>query len=156
MINQSDTFLIVTTSNFTRRFNKHTELKSVEHRTNSYQKALFGLKSSWFSNFFEPIHALLGLKISPATLNSLLQAAEAGSAVLTLSDSWTSVLLLCLQGTSGTHPAAGLFQEDRSSSRRKEKNIQFGHRHPPLEGSRTVTKGDGAFAKGQLTNKYYI
>ena len=38
--------------------------------------------------FFEPTQALLSLKISPATLNSLSQAAEAGSAVLNFSDSW--------------------------------------------------------------------
>ena len=34
------------------------------------------------------MHALLGLKVSPATLNSLSKAAEAGSVVLSFSDSW--------------------------------------------------------------------
>lgn len=70
--------------------NLHQDLHqlSTEHASKSYQQALFSRKSSWFSKFFEPMHALLGLKISPATLNSLSQVAEAGSAVLSLSDSW--------------------------------------------------------------------
>jgi hypothetical protein len=66
---------------------------------------LFSRKSNWFSKFFEPMHPLFGLKISPATLNSLSQAAEAGSAVLSLSDSWyTAGKVFSTSTVSPWHP----------------------------------------------------
>ena len=48
------------------------------HTLYNHQNLLFSLKRSWFSKFLEPIRALFGLKISPAALNSLSQAAECG------------------------------------------------------------------------------
>lgn len=50
------------------------------------KNVLFILKRSWFSKLrvFKP--ALLGLKISPALLNSLSQAAEAGRGVFSFTD----------------------------------------------------------------------
>lgn len=53
-----------------------------------YQNCLFNFKRRRFSKFLEHSLALLGLKIIPAVLKSLSQAAEAGSGVFSLRDRW--------------------------------------------------------------------
>ena len=66
--------------------NMETSLCHIHSSLQESPNLLLSLSRSWFSKFSESRHAHLGLKISPAVLKSLTQAAEAGIGVLSFSD----------------------------------------------------------------------